>query len=198
MLYQIEHDIVRKYQYAYKDQSFIGYTRSVCSQCSRQIAIPQFDEGAPHLLLEGGLVFPDYLQFCGAGKQLFLVSEKALSLFEKNGITGYTGYQLVTSEAINKGRNNYQIPDYYSLNITGRIDFDFAAMHLKKKRICPQCGQFDWNRFRIEPIIVDHTTWDGYDLCLLNSIRGIRICSENLKKLVQEHLLTGFSFRPSF
>lgn len=197
MLYWLEHDTLKKFQYVYKDESFEGYSRSICPQCNRQIGTPHYKHKVPHLILEGGSVYPDYLQFCGAGNRLCLISGKALDIFEENGITGYSEYQLVVSESLIQGGSIDRLPDYYCLNISGRIDFDFTTMHIKKKRVCPQCGQFEWSRMRLEPIFLDQNTWDGSDLCLVDSIPGFRVCTERLRKVIQEHRLTGFSFRMS-
>lgn len=195
MLYWLEHDTHKKYQYVYKDMSFMGYNRSVCTQCKRQIGIPQYRHEVPRLLLEGGGVYPDYVQFCGAGNRLCLISGRTLDIFEKNQITGYSGYQLVASETSVQGKCIDRLPEYYCLNVFGRVDLDFTTMKIKKKRVCPKCGQFDWSRMRLEPIILDQTTWDGSDLCLVDSIPGYRACSEKLKQIILDYKLTGFSFR---
>ena len=197
MLYLLEHQALKKYKYAYKDLSLIGYSRSVCPQCSRQIGIPQYSGNIPHLILEGGNEWPDYLQFCGAGKRLFLISERALEIFEKNIITGYDGYQSVDCESIIRNRDIKKNPNYYSLNVSGRIDLDFASMHLKKKHFCPQCRQYEWNRNRLEPFILDCATWDGSDVCLIDSLPGFRVCSGNLMQVIHNNHLKGFSFRAS-
>lgn len=195
MLYWLDHDTLKKFQYVYKDASFLGFSRSVCLQCNRQIGTPQYRREAPHLILEGGKVYPDYLQFCGAGNQLFLISDRALEIFEKNRITGYSGYQLATAETSIQGGGVDRLPEYYCLNVSGRVDVDYATMHIKKKRVCPQCGQFEWSRMRLEPIILDHTTWDGSDLCLVDSLQGFRVCSERAKQIIHDHKLTGFSVK---
>lgn len=197
MLYLLEYEALNKYQYAYKDLSLIGYSRSVCPQCSRQIGVPQYRGNTPHLILEGGNEWPDYLQFCGAGNRLFLISERALEIFEKNSITGYNGYQSVDSESVIGKRTFTQNPNYYSLNVSGRIDLNFASMHLKKKRLCPQCRQYEWSRNRLEPLILDYTTWDESDICLIDSIPGFRVCSETFMHVVQNNQLKGFSFKAS-
>lgn len=196
MLYWIEYEAHNKHKYAYKDLTFTGFNRSVCPECECEIATAQYKENTPNFVLEGGRVYPDYLQFAGAGRQPFLISEKALELFEKNQITGYSGYQLVNYVSSKRKDNSSIIQQvkYYNLNITGRVDLDLAEMHLKKKHLCPQCGQFDWSRRRFGKTILDETTWDGSDLCRLKSIPGFKLCSEKLKELVRQHELTGFSF----
>lgn len=195
MLYWLGYDSDKKFQYAWKNLSFIRFDRSICPQCAREIGTAQYREEPPYLLLEGGSVYPDYLYFGGAGKRPFVVSERTINLFEKSKVTGYTGYQQVTVEP-DEGENHCgPCPNYYCLEVTGRVEFDFQAMRLKKKKVCPLCGQFQWNRQRFYPEFLDKDTWDGSDLCLLKSIPGFRVCSERVRELVQEHQLTGFSFR---
>lgn len=196
MLYWIRYEAFNKYKYASKDLTLMGFDRSVCPECGREVATAQYKENTPHLRLEGGRVFPDFLQFCDAGNRMFMVSEKVLEMFEKNGITGYSGYQLMTYEFSKRKSSIIEHPNYYSLNITGKVDLDLAEMHLKKKRLCPQCGQFDWSRMRFGITILDETTWNGSDLCFLDSIPGFKLCSEKVKELIQQHKFTNFSFKP--
>ena len=196
ILYRLTHDVQRKYCYAYKDMSLVKYTRSICPQCNRPVVAPEFNNEIPHLILEGGTTYPDFLQFCGAGKQLLLVSEKTLNLYEISRVSGYSGYQNVAIEMVHNSKS-ITVPSYYNLDISGKIDLDTVAMHIKKKRSCSVCGQFEWSRMRLEPIILNRASWDRSDLCLIESIPGFRVCSEKIKELALTHKLTGFSFRES-
>ena len=126
---------------------------------------------------------------------MFLVSEKVLNLFDENKVSGYSEPQLIFAETISLKKCATPIPNYYSLRITRRIDLDTAAMHLKKKKTCPKCNQFEWRRMRLEPLLPDPATWDGSDLCLLSSIPGYRLCTDRVKELIVKHKLTGFSFK---
>lgn len=195
MLYWIEHQNSHKYYYAYKDISLLGYEQSICNQCNRPIVYPKFSGTEPHLFLEGSGEYPDYLQFCGAGRQMYIVSEKTLDLYEKNNISGYSDYRLVTVTTEIQDKTSTKIPIYYSLNITGRVDLDYSVMQLKKKKKCAQCGQFNWNRMRLNPLVIDFSTWDGSDLCLLSSFPGFKLCSSLAREVMTTNKLTGFSFR---
>ena len=179
-------------RYAWNDQALLGIDRTVCPQCNRSISKLQYKDGVPHFLLAGGSTCPDYLQHCSSGLR-FLVSEKTLDLFEQHGITGYSSYQPVTTEHADK-KSSIQCPNYYCLDISGKVELDFAAMHLKKKRKCPACGQFDWSRRRFEPRILDENVWDGSDLCRVDSMPGWVVCSQRTKELIVKHKLKGFSF----
>ena len=195
-MFWIQTDGQDKYCYAVANTSLSKYNYTICDQCSRTIATPQYTSDIPHLELEGGGIFPDLLRYCGAGARLFLISEQALDLFEKYKVSGYMSYQPVYIEPYIKRGKRLSSPTYYSLSISGRIDLDLSLMHLKRKRKCSLCGQFDWNRMRIYPFILDQSSWDGSDLCLLTSFPGNKICSETIVEIVRNHSLTGFDFEP--
>lgn len=135
------------------------------------------------LFLEGGKMYPDYLAFTGAGEQLFLLSERAVPVFEENGISGFSGKWEVT---VSDG------PRYFAMEIGGSVELDFAAMHLKKKNLCSRCGQYNWNRQRMEPVILDEASWDGSDICRVKSLPGLFACSRRFAQIVKDHGLTGF------
>jgi hypothetical protein len=67
-------------------------------------------------------------------------------------------------------------------------------MQLKKKRVCPSCGQFEWNRQRLPAMILNVSSWDGSDICRLASIPGFIVCTDKFKTIVQNNQLKGFSF----
>ena len=85
----------------------------------------------------------------------------------------------------------------YSVNITGSIDFDLKAMALKKKNRCPSCGQFDWSRQRLYLIktVFDMNTWDGSDLCRIDSFPGFIVCTEKVKGVIEKYRFKGSELR---
>lgn len=89
--------------------------------------------------------------FCGmaAVAFIFIISDRVLNALGENGVTGFD--QAVEVPVYRKYRRELIRQDavYYSVNITGAIDFDLKAMALKKKNRCPSCGQFDWSRQRL-------------------------------------------------
>lgn len=195
-MFLIQTDGKDKYCYAVANTSLSKHTLKICDQCGRTIATPQYTSDIPRLELDGGKVFPDLLRYCGSGDRLFLISEQALDLFEKHKVSGYTSYQPVDIEPFFKRGKHLPSPTYYSLSISGRIDLDLSAMHLKRKRLCSLCGQFDWNRMRIHPFILDQSSWSGTDICLLSSFPGFKICSERFVEIIRSYSLSGFDFEP--
>jgi len=183
MLLLLQPDTNRKYRYAWKDESFLGFEQRVCVQCGRTVTEMRYDEGVHRLALEGGTVYPDYLAFTGSGERLFLLTERAVIALEESGITGFSGKREVL---VLDG------PKYFAMDICGSVELDFAAMHLKKKMLCPECGQFRWNRQRLEPVILDESTWDGADICRVKSMPGFCACTQQFADMVKKYKLTGF------
>lgn len=108
-------------------------------------------------------------------------------------MSGYDHAEPVTVEP--RGMNKDGSPiDYFQLNICGRAELDFKAMFLKKKKYCAVCGQYEWNRQRFYPRVVDGNSWDGSDLARVVSITGWILCSDKVRKIVKKHKLKGFVF----
>lgn len=193
LLYIIQSDSSRFNRYAFKDLSFHGYETCICESCGRPIFVVQYDGEHHELLLEGGSRYPDFLQFCGAGNRLFVVSEKMLNLLIQNGVTGFSTYTPVTiRESSRNGLAPAYSPNkYYSLIISGKVDLDFQTMGLKKKRECKNCKQFEWNRKRFPKIMVDEKSWDGSDLCKVSSLPGYYVCSPKVVSIIEKAKLTG-------
>ena len=128
---------------------------------------------------------------------MFLLSGKALSLFEQNRISGISGKERI--RVLEKHNDQWiditdDSPDYWLIELDGEAELDFSAMGLKKKHKCDYCGQFVWNRQRLYPLILDTNKWNSSDLCRIKSIPGYVICTERVKYLVEEHGLSGFDF----
>lgn len=193
-MYQIQPPASEQYYYAWCNKSFGGFQWTVCPECGRRIATMQYVSDVPYLLIDGGPKYSDYLCYTDAGIRLFLISERTLNLFEQHNVSGYDEYCLVELEFEEAGKVIDNIPRYYALNLIGSVEFDFKQMHLKKKKFCQQCGSFEWSRTRLDPAILDMSTWDGSDLCTIKSIPGRKVCTEKVRELVKEHTLTGFNF----
>lgn len=195
MFYDVYGSGTRVYKYAWQDLSFVDWVKTPCEACGRDISKTEYEPGGHRLVLEGGKRYPDFLAFTGAGERIFLVSERALEVFTQNQVSGIASWERVScvSEMV---RGKYmepqgEAPNYWKLNISGRVDLDMKAMFLKKKHRCDKCGQFVWNRERLYPMYLDPNTWDGSDLCRITSIPGHVVCSDKLVRLIKKYSLKG-------
>lgn len=198
VFYLLQPPSERTYQYAYKDVSFVAFRKSECEGCGRMVA--EMDFNGPHCLVaEGGPRYPDYLPFTGAGAQLFIVSERAAQVFRDNmlgGIAEFTPIQVMKEKNGELIPLPQDAPQYVLVEVSGRIDLNFQKMCLKKKGLCKVCGSFEWNRQRLYPLFVDERTWDGSDLCRIESIPGYIVCTDQVVQQIKRHKLKGFTFQP--
>lgn len=195
MFYGLSSSVNNRHKYIYKDQSFRGYSKKICENCSRDIVTMLYDDGEHHqLILDGGKIYPDLLQFCGAGEKLLVLSEMALSVLVREKVSGILKYEPVTVLDEKIIELDKAAPLYYSVKLSGSIDLDYSAMFLKKKKHCNRCGQYELNRQRLHPFIVDKNTWDGSDVCFLKTFPAFVICTNRFVHIIKSNRLTGFSF----
>ena len=194
--YKLEDPSPRSYQYAVADTAFAGFERTICPACGRELASARF-EGPHCLIAEGGPRYPDQLPFCGAGGPMLILSRRAVEIFRENGISGIGEVRPVQVRKAGQTPLPGSAPDYCLVTVSGKVELDLEAMCLKKKRLCPSCGSFDWNRQRMPKLCVDERIWDGSSLCRAVSIPGYLICTEELVALVKKYRLKGFSFQPT-
>ncbi len=200
MFYRMINSGLEKYHYISDNLSFIKYTKEVCGDCGRNISRPVYDgREKSQLLIDEGSVYPDWLQYCGGGKHLLILSDKALSAIKTANISGISPYyeiEIVRADVDGNIIVDKSAPLYYNLKIDGSIDFDYKSMLLKKKNKCKSCGQYELNRKRLKPYILDKNTWDGSDICSLQTFPANWFCTEKLVDLAKTEKLTGFDFEP--
>ena len=194
MFYKLEDSNPQTYQYAWKDTAFSEFTKTICPDCGRELAAARL-EGPHCLLAEGGPRYPDYMPYCGAGGPMLILSRRAVEAFRENGISGLGAVQPIQVMKSGQTPLPETAPSYCLVSVSGKIDLDLKAMCLKKKRLCPGCGGFDWNRRRMPKLCLDQQTWDGSSLCRVASVPGYLICTEEMVSLVKKYKLKGFSFQ---
>ena len=184
-----------KYGYVQTDLGRAKYVRDKCTECGRFIDSPSFTKEKSVFIVEGVDAYPDFIYYCCAGTRIY-VSKRVKDVLSSHNITGYEEEEFV--EVYRQEENNLEKKDigYYSIKVTGVIDFDLKSMQLKKKRICSHCKQFDWSRQRLNLVktAFDAETWDNSDLCSVKSSPGIFICTPRLKQIIEENGFTGVEF----
>jgi len=188
--------ITRPNRYYCYVRTMIGEQREIseCAECGRKFysSVKMTDDA--FLLIEGGKKVPDFLDKSQGGLDLY-VSSIVIDLFEANNISGYRVEKEIPLFREVKKDKFQKVDDvrYYGLTITGKIDFDLKAMHLKKKHVCNSCGRFDWSIQRLSAIDtkLDMSTWDQSDICSVSSSPGHIVCSDKVKNLIDQKKLTG-------
>lgn len=184
-----------KYCYAATNVAVVGIKNVICPECGRLVPEKIIYQGENALIIEGGEIYPDFM-FYGSAGLTFIVSERVLEALQQNGITGYDKSEKVPIYRSKERRMIEQDVAYYMLNITGEIDFDLKAMALRKKHLCPLCGEFEWSRQRLGTIdsVFDMSTWNGSDLCRIKSFPGYIVVSEKFKCIVEQNKFIGIIF----
>ena len=196
MLYEICDTYTRTYWYVWKDLSYIGLKETVCNCCGRNIYERNYDSGRHCLAVERGSHCPD-LHITAGLVHFPIFSEKAVDLFTQHSISGFRVDEqvfLFKEESPNSYVELKDVPADYKVTFEGKIDFDYPAMFLKKKKLCPVCGQYDLNRQRLYPVFLDSSSWNGDDLCSLITRPGYLYCTEKVVQLAKKHKLKGFDF----
>ena len=185
-----------KYCYAVENLAFVGFKKEKCSSCGCQDANEMIFQGDDALLIGGAKKYPDFMLYGSVGLN-FIVSESVMKVLQEEKITGYNEAKKVSLYRSRYGKLVKQEVDYYMINITGSIDLDLKSMSLKRKNVCPLCGSFKWSRQRLytSDSIFDMSTWDGSDICRVQSFPGHIMISDRLKEIFEKHKFTGASFK---
>ena len=199
MRYTLSIHSSNRYAYAFRDRGFEGYDRTPCPSCGREIATP-LPRTAPRAYeVEGGAKYPDFLEFTGVAVGDFLCSARVIDLLREAGISGLGEVEPVS---IVRTKSSTAVatasPDYFRIPVIGRVELDLPAMKLKKKNLCPACGQFSWSRERLYtiPAALDMDTWSGHDLCRVEDFPAMTVCSEWVAEVIRKHKLTGAEIKP--
>ncbi len=201
MLYALNIRSSNRYAYAFSNRGCPGWERTTCAQCGRTVSTPCPQTDPDEYELEGGSRYPDFLEFTGAwvGEHPFLLSAQAYDLFCEAGISGLDTVKPVSVVRKAGGQwTSVTEPRYHQALVIGTVELDLPAMNLKRKQLCPACGQFGWSRERLYtvPATLDMETWSGHDLCRVGDFPAILVCSERVTEVICKHKLTGAQIKP--
>ena len=189
MLYCLSGHTSNQYKYAVMDYDYYTAEGFVCGSCGREAQKLQLLSWPPGIRLEWGKRYPDHLSVsipfeerCG-----FIVSEKALAVFQKAQLTGFEAAPLEIAGA--------DSPRYYFLTVIGSVSLDYGAMHYRKQNVCPECGSFRWSRQKIGISVLDQESWDGADFCKLVDYPNYFLCTQKVVDVIKREKLKGFMMR---
>lgn len=197
MFYNIKSSGTRTYWYVWNDLSNKGLNKKICNCCGRNIYFDIYQPERHCLAVEGGGRCPDLHIICDSPR-FPIFSEKAVNIFTQHCISGFrVEEQVILFKQVPGGAfvELKDIPNYYKVTFEGKVDFDYPAMFLKKKKICAACGQYDLNRQRLYPVFLNSESWDGKDMCSLITCPKELYCTEKVAQLAKKYKLKGFDFR---
>ncbi len=184
MFYEIREGSNR-YKYIAGDKTFLGYERSVCRACGREVGAAKYSAETPQFELDGGKKYPDFLVHYARG---FVFSRRAVEVFLEAGATGIEYTPIIIANAAE------DTPEYVLVNPRGFIDIDYKASHIKKKNFCAACGQFEPSRLRPCPVAMDTSSWNGQDFCRLGLYPNHLIVTEKVLAAAKKAKLKGMAY----
>lgn len=201
MLYSLALRSSNRYAYAFSNRACPDWESTICTHCGRTVSTPRPQTVPDEYEVEGGSRYPDFLEFTGAwvGEHPFLLSAQAYDLLREAGISGLDNVEPVS--VVRKMGGQWAPvaePCYHQASVIGTVTLDLPAMQLKRKNLCPDCGQFSWSRQRIYtiPAALDMDTWSGHDLCRVGDFPAVTVCSERVAEIIRKHRLTGAEMGP--
>lgn len=168
-----------------------------CDACGRTVSSIHLKHWPPVFIMEGGKRYPDCLSVvtpfvdkCG-----MIVSEKALHVFQTEGISGFVAEPVeVLDNPKNKRSSSYSdMPAYYYIYVNGSISLDYHEMNYRKKNVCCECGEYTWSHQRVGESALDYSTWDQSDICKLIDYPNVFICTQKVVDVIKRNNLKGFS-----
>lgn len=161
-----------------------------CPECGRKPAHPSGSVRAD--VDDPARQWPDAL---GASNAPFLLSGAVACVLKEEGVNGFIAHP-VELEIPKRIRVPAPPPQYYYLDITGRMDIDLEASGIKVAGNCPVCFQ-GGSRSGGERYVPIVDTWDGSDIFTLrNYPSGFAFCTRKVLELARRHRWTNFRFDP--
>lgn len=155
-----------------------------------------FTSGAFDVICEGGSKYPDVL---GCGKYPYLLlSEKAISTWEKAGITQYHTYPVHVDSIKSRKLTKEMAPLYQRVEIIGKCRIDLVGSSRDVESTCAVCGRSKFVRFDLTSTFkMIPGSWDGSSL-FRDEIQFpcVTFCTREILDIAQSNDLTNFRFEP--
>ncbi len=132
-----------------------------------------------------------------------ILQESVCEIIEKENFTGFKAHPIAITEIKSKKLRSLPVPQYYLLEITGRIDIDVNELDDVGGSICPVCFRRDAQqgnpyRWREKRIVPKLDTWNNADFVKLRNWRcGMKYCSKRFIDLASKYKWHNFIFGES-
>lgn len=144
--------------------------------------------------IHGGTSWMDAIGI--ASWPLFLVSRRVVVALEQIGAKGFEPRAVCFTKVQSPAMQN--APDYFYLDVKGRIDIDLKSSGLEGAQQCPGCFR-DLSTKLIEPTryVPAREGWDGSDLFRLRNRPNLLVfCTRRILELARQERWTNFRFEP--
>jgi len=163
-----------------------------CPACGAHLELKSYVNSQTYIAGKGSR-WPDILS-C----DLPIVHERVVATMSEEGLTGFIAHPTQIVDIDNETLKHSSVPQYYLLDITGRVDIDPGALDEHGGAICPVCftrncshaSPYRWKERLILPIL---STWDSSNFVLTRNWRThMRFCTSHFIDLACKHGWTNF------
>jgi len=169
-----------------------------CRACGGAI-VEKSPQNAKVKIGAAGIRWPDVL--CDLDG--LILHERVCKILRREQLKGFRAHPVVITEIKSKKLASLSVPQYFLLDITGRVDIDPNQLDDVGGSLCPVCfrrnaqadNPYRWKEKRIVPEL---ETWDGDDFVKIRNWRcEMNYCSKQFIDLANEHRWTNFIFGES-
>lgn len=164
-----------------------------CAKCGIGRVYPgRYPERDFDVMVKGGSAYPDVLG-CGAYPFL-IVSEYVIQDWETCGINGYRKYAINVRNVGHYEAPNGFPPQYYHIQITGRVALDLNAMGVEVKPHCSECGYRRATPSIQFPFVFAEQPDPSSDLFVSDWYPAITFCNHRVLRAAASNRRTNFRF----
>jgi hypothetical protein len=166
-----------------------------CEGCERGWEKSDLDTVRVHAEGKGAKFWPNFL----FGFKL-IISAKVLDDLRANGITGYVPHKVRFHKIDSPKLQKIEPPDYFLIEVTGRIDVERKWFDGGEGFVCPVCkdwqkkpgGKYGLGAKILMPIL---DSWDGSDFVEVRNVGyGSRYCTTRVLELARSKKWFNASF----
>lgn len=201
--FSVTHNSFAKKGFPWVAKIVKGQVEQICSTCQNPTFYPK---GEISVTLESkkGTLWPDVLG-CGDGL-LFVVSERILKDWKKEGLKEFPCYAVTILEPIPPRLKEKEKPKYFWIDgkkIKGAC-FDFLASGFVNPSSCPGCGRifydveatYDRQVHQKSPYVFKPSSWTGQSLFTTDLSNLSFFCTEKILEVAERYRHSNFLFVP--
>ncbi len=166
-----------------------------CPACNTTI-VEKSCENAWMEISGRGTKWPDVLTAIDG----LILHERVIDIITREKLKGFVAHPIKIRVIKNKKLSESLIPQYYLIEVNGKIDIDLKNFNDEIGYVCPVC--FCWVRrpksvqsWKHRIYIPNLETWNGFDFVNMRNIRNIqRFCTRRFIDLAYAHKWTNFVF----
>lgn len=130
-----------------------------------------------------------------------IFSERVIDAMFAAGVEGFVAHPLNIGKVDSDRLAKLERPNYFLIEVTGRVDIDRQLFDEGEGSLCPVCGSWRPKRdgkyyFGDRLEVPRLETWDGSDFVMQGNVATVEYCcTPRIVELVRKNGWSGFAFR---